>query len=112
MMRLLILVCMIHLIVSCSSTEQETSDCIEEKVTSFKTSQSDCIGASIISYLYSDQQVYAFSDGQCISDGGTQIWDSDCNSVCFLGGIAGFTDCNGEDFYELAEELMIIWEVN
>lgn len=96
------------LLLSCS---EDTPDCISEQIASFKVNQIDCRGATIIKYEFKGEEVYAFSDGQCISDGGTQIWDSACNSVCFLGGIAGFQLCMNTDFFEEAIALEEIYSV-
>ncbi len=84
------------------SCTDDTPECISNHVETFKINQLDCEGATIAKYQFQGQEVYAFSDGQCISDGGTQIWDSECNSVCFLGGIAAFELCMNRDFYEEA----------
>ncbi len=100
-MRLLryAIVISIALLTSCSDDEPS---CISELIDNFKNNQQDCRGANIAKYQFMGTNVYTFSDGQCISDGGTQIWDSECNSVCFLGGIAGFDMCMDRDFYEEA----------
>ena len=103
-LKLLIIFCLSY--ISCSD---ENPECIDEMIENFKQNQEGCTNANIIKYEFQGEEVYAFSDGQCISDGGTAIWDLDCNSICFLGGIAGFTECDGLDFYELAEEIKTVW---
>jgi len=78
-------------------------------ISNFQSNQEGCSGASIIQYEFQGEEVYAFTDGTCLNDGGTQVWDMDCNSVCFLGGIAGFTLCREVDFFQVAERLDVIW---
>lgn len=90
--------------------EPSLSECLKTKIDEFKLDQATCENATIIKYSFQDQEVYALTQGICISDGGTDVLLDDCSSVCFLGGIAGFQDCNGDLFFDVAEELEIIWE--
>lgn len=92
--------------VSCSSEP----DCIETKIAEFQTQQADCTGASVIKYEFNGKTLYGFSDGQCIADGGISLFDKNCVSVCFIGGIAALTDCEGINFFQNAEEIEKIWE--
>ena len=92
-----------------SSCSDEIPPCIDERIDQFKEMNKDCIGASIIIYEFQDDRLYAFTDGQCISDGGTTLLTEDCTTHCFVGGIAGFTDCQGENFFQNAEEIERIW---
>jgi len=101
-----ILFCASMIVSSCSDS---TPDCLSDQITIFQNNQADCEGASIKKYMFQDQVVYGFSDGICISDGGTTLFDEDCNDFCFVGGIAALTDCNGVNFFENAEELEVIW---
>jgi len=86
-------------------------DCISQRINQFKLQESTCAGASIIKYQFEGQTVYGFGDGNCISDRGIAIIDEACNDVCFIGGIAGFTDCNGVNFAENAEEIEVLFSV-
>ena len=98
-------------IVSLMSCSEGEPPCIAERIDNFKNNQSDCREATIAKYEFMGSEVYTFTDGQCISDDGTNIIDSECNSVCFLGGIAGFTLCQDKDFYQEAifiEELFSV----
>jgi len=71
----------------------------------------DCSRSSVISYKFQGMEVYAFADGICISDGGIQVLDEDCEQLCYLGGIGSLEDCGGVNFFEIAEEIEVIWEV-
>ena len=75
-------------LIACSEFE---SDCLEMHAEEFKKQRLDCKGSSIIKYEFQGKTVYAFSDGQCIADGGSNILDSECTEICFLGGIEGFS---------------------
>jgi len=95
---------------SCSDEEPEAPTCLSTKIDEFKDDQATCENATIIKYNFQNQEVYAFTQGICISDGGTQVVLEDCTEVCFLGGIAGLQDCNGDLFFDVAQEVEIVWE--
>lgn len=97
-------------LLSCSDPEPPA--CISELITNFQSNQSGCTGATIIKYEFQGSEVYGFTDGSCLNDGGTQIWDEVCEPICFLGGIAGFTMCGDVDFFVVAEELEVIFTEN
>lgn len=88
----------------------EHPECVDTRISQFKMDQADCPLATIKKYSFQDQIVYGFTDGNCIADGGTTIIDDSCQQLCFLGGIAGLTDCEGVNFNQNAEELELIWE--
>lgn len=102
---------------SCSEDPEEeetetTPACILDQVETFADDQSTCENASVKKYMYQAQEVYVFQQGICISDGGADVLLADCSSLCFLGGIAGVQDCNGDLFFDVAVELETIWEFN
>lgn len=89
-----------------------TPGCIDDRIDLFMTNSGTCKGASVIKYRFNGDIVYAFTQGQCIADGATSIVDEDCNDICLLGGIAGFTECGeGMDFLAFADEIEIIYQV-
>jgi len=103
----LIIISITMILTSCTDSAPPT--CISELITNFQSNQSGCTGATIIKYEFQGAEVYGFTDGSCLNDGGTQIWDEACESVCFLGGIAGFTMCGDVEFFAVAEELEVIF---
>ena len=107
--NILPILALMMLLLSCSDEEPT---CISELISNFQSNQSGCSGATVIRYEFEGSEVYAFTDGSCINDGGTQIWDEECQSVCFLGGIAGFTMCGDVDFFGEAVELEEIFREN
>ncbi len=97
------------LFLACS--DDNTTECIEDRINAFQSQAEWCTGASIIKYEFNGREVYAFAHGQCISDGATSVYDDECNEVCFLGGVAGFTDCEGLNFWNTATQIEIITQV-
>lgn len=103
------------LIISCGDDpdpepENTIPECIMSKIDEFKDDQGACEEASVKKYMFQEQEVYVFTQGICISDGGSDVLLADCSSLCFLGGIAGTQDCNGDFFFDVAEELETLWQ--
>ena len=64
---------------------------------------------SVARYQFQDETVYVFNyEGG--ADFQTPIIDEDCNSICALGGIAGISECRGEDFSSNATLEEVVWE--
>lgn len=61
-------------------------------------------------YTFQGKTVYVLIDDPKIADGGIHVIDANCNELCFLGGIAAFTTCNGEKFFEKAVFKRTIWK--
>lgn len=86
---------------------QGTPSCIEHKINEEKSEY--CDGAVVKQYKFNGRDVFVFETQTCYADGGAQVLDAECNTVCLLGGIAGLTDCEGIDFEDNAEYLKTIW---
>lgn len=82
---------------------------IKAKIEVFRTSNLLCDNASVNEHLFQNARVYSFSDGTCVADGGSSIYDAKGNSLCYLGGLIGNTTCNGESFSK-ATFLRTIWK--
>ena len=108
-MRHLFILFSFFLFLSCGESDPQ---CITDEIVNFQNIQADCPSASVIKYKFQDQILYGFSDGTCIQDGGTNLIDENCNAYCFIGGIAALTDCKGENFFNNAEEIDVIWVNN
>jgi hypothetical protein len=85
-----------------------TPKCIEKKIRDFDKTSCDN-GANVKEYTFQNKTVYVFNPGTCGADMTSEVTDSDCNSMGFLGGIAGNTIINGEDFSN-ASFVKIIWK--
>ena len=103
-----ILISILLILTTLSCTESEPS-CIDERIMQFQESQGKCLGATVQKFRFQGQILYGFTDGQCISDGGTSLVDEDCNNFCFIGGIAALTECDGIPFAQNSELLETLW---
>jgi hypothetical protein len=83
--------------------------CMATKIADFKAIEQPCDHPSIKRYTSEIGDIYLFSIGDC-PDAGASAFDSNCNDICFLGGIAGIIDCvhGGDTLHLTGEE--IIWE--
>lgn len=85
-----------------------TPACIEQLIKDFN-SETDCIVAvDVRKYEFQGGEVYLFNPGDCETDEGSEIYDSECNSIGFIGGIDDNLIINGEDFSN-AELISVIW---
>lgn len=85
-------------------------NCRDEQLQEFMTSQSGCSGATVTKYSFNGREVYAYAEGNCIADGSIVITDKDCNEICFLGGIAGLQECEGQLFFQNARLIEVLYE--
>lgn len=84
---------------SCNKQKVNTSapKCIDNKIEDF--TKSCCpSGAHADEYSFQGKTVYVLEPGNCGADMSSAVYDTDCNSLGFLGGFAGNTKINGEEF--------------
>jgi len=96
---------------SCNKLDIEagTSTCVVEKIKSFNKS-SICDNADVTEYIFQGKTVYVFNPGNtCGADMTSDVIDSDCNRLGFLGGESGITKINGEEFSH-ATFVKTIWK--
>jgi hypothetical protein len=74
-----------------------TPGCIESKIKDF-SNNATCKDPNVKEYLFQNKNVYVFYQGSCGADLTSDVYDSDCNNMGYLGGIAGNTMINGEEF--------------
>jgi len=103
-MRYLVFFLSLMFLASCSS------DCVQDKFDAFKDDYSDCSMAKISKYRFNDRTVYGLLEGNCVSDGGEQIFDENCVEICYLWGIGGFSNCEGLEWTDNAELIEVTWE--
>lgn len=77
--------------------------CIQDQVIDFQDGNACNEGASVKEYKFQGELVYAFDPGICGADRTTEVVDYQCNTIGFLGGFAGNTAINGENFYQKAK---------
>jgi NAD-dependent dihydropyrimidine dehydrogenase PreA subunit len=86
------------------------SQCLNDVIENIK--QSHCSeNASISKYRFQHQIVFFIDPGNCVNDQSYDVIDSNCLLVGNLGGFAGHSKINGDDFYEKAKFIEVIWHL-
>lgn len=85
------------------------SACIKSKVKQFSRSEACDGSATVKQYTFQGQTVYVFDQGTCGADFAQPVLNATCDTLGFLGGIAGNGTINGENFYEQATYVSTIW---
>ena len=84
--------------------------CIQDKIKEFSKSQYACdSGKTVKKYSFQGITVYVFGPGTCGADMTAEVFDVNCKYLGFLGGIAGNTEINGEEFSN-AILISVVWE--
>lgn len=108
------IVLLLPLLVSCMCCSKHkiakgTPECVEDKIEVFDQ-QIDCDqNVNVKEYSFQGEMVYVFDPGTCGADMTSEVIDSDCKTLGYLGGIAGNTEINGEDFSN-ANYKKTVWE--
>lgn len=93
---------------SCKKSDK-IPDCINTKINEFKNTAIYEQGSNVEEYTFQNNLVYVFNQGNCGADFTSEVFDDNCNSLGYLGGITGNTIINGEDFSNANFE-QIIWQ--
>lgn len=106
----ILLVFVFTALISCNKLDIEngTPTCVVEKIKSFNKS-SICDDAEVSEYLFQGKTVYVFNSSNCFADLTSDVIDSECNKLGFLGGESGITRINGEEFSH-ATFVKTIWK--
>ncbi len=109
--KFLILTVIIAALTSCQlDIEPGTPNCIKTKIKAFSKSEVLCAsGKSVNKYSFQDRIVFVFDPGTCGADMAADVYDSECNYLGFLGGIAGNSEINGEEF-SIAVFKGVVWK--
>ncbi len=89
--------------------EEGTPVCIVDLIVDFDKENSCDKGVTVMRYTFQGKTVFVFDAGTCGADMTSEIINNNCQSIGYLGGIAGNTEINGEDF-SLAIFESIVWE--
>lgn len=89
-------------------TKPVTLSCLDTKI-DFLSKKSCEKGLSIKEYLFKGEHVFVIEEGNCGADMTTEVLDSNCKNLGYLGGITGNTEIKGDDFSK-AEFIKTIWE--
>lgn len=85
--------------------------CIDQIVEGYKaTSACAMDSARVTRYNSQIGFVYLFSYDYCCCDYTSPIFDSDCNEVCFLGGIGGNSTCTVNSVVLDLTNPLVIWK--
>ncbi len=93
---------------SCNKPEG-VPKCIEDNISEYKAN--GCLKI-VPEYRFQGELVYVFESSYelCqIADMTADVYNENCELICSLGGIAGFVDCNGDDFYDNAHFVRNVW---
>lgn len=78
--------------------EKGTPQCVKNKIEDFNKLPTCDDGTEVKEYLFQSNTVYVFYPGSCGADMSSEVIDSECNTLGYLGGISGNTKINGEEF--------------
>lgn len=70
--------------------------------------ETNCNSAKVDEYKFQSQKVYVFDPGICGADMTSRVADENNTTLGYLGGIAGNTKINGEDFSN-AKFIKTVW---
>jgi hypothetical protein len=86
--------------------------CIRQQIVTGKMNPNWTVG-SVEEFMFQNKIVYAFNPNtEKIADGASGIVDSDCNTLCSMGGFGGtqINLCNGDNFFQAAVFKRVIWK--
>lgn len=108
-MKTLIFILLVLTTVSCRELDipNNPPKCVTGKINAFKDEACEK-GANVKKYTFQEKTVYVFDPGTCGADMTSEVIDSECNNLGYLGGITGNTTINGESF-ENAEFVETTW---
>lgn len=100
---------LISLVILCASCKKDdTNECIEERIANLD-SEICSENATVKRYTFQGETTFAIYPGDCGADMPDIILDENCETLGSIGGFAGETDINGEDYYENATLEETIW---
>lgn len=82
---------------SCQPIKYGTPPCIKVKIGEFESQCCDK-GANVKEYDFKEEKVYVFDPGTCGADMTSEVFNEECVSLGYLGGITGNNTILGEDF--------------
>lgn len=97
------------LFVACNKPSNDSFDCVESAITKFQAERICEAGSSIKSYHFQNEVVFVFDEGSCGADFTSLVLSSDCDTLGYLGGFAGNTVIEGEDFSS-ANLIGYVWQ--
>lgn len=109
MKNIKLLIVLLPLILLSCKKDSTKQPCINGDIEKFKANPTCNSGSSVKKYQFLDESVYVFESGNCGADLTSLVVDEECNHLGSLGGIAGNTEINGENFHDKAILEEILW---
>lgn len=104
-MKNIFVIALFSIFVSCTKDTSQgqgtpvQQTCLQTKINSFSSGNYACpTGANVKEYLFQNSTVYVFDPGNCGADMTSEVINSDCQTLGYLGGFAGNILINSEDF--------------
>lgn len=95
-------------LIACTTQKPGIPKCVESEIREYSSSTA-CGDAKVDEYTFQGKTVYAFGPGTCGADMTTEVMNADCATLGHLGGIAGNTKINGEEF-STAKFVKTVWK--
>ena len=90
---------------------EKAPECIQNMIGEFEKNGSTCTdGAKVDKYNFIEKTVYVFDPGLCGDDMASDVYDSNCEYLGFLGGFIGNDTIDGESFSDQATYQETVWE--
>lgn len=98
--RLLTLIFFTVLLTGCkvNNTQKASENCLAYRIKLFEESAPCPKGLNVSEYTFQNQIVYVLGGKNCGADMTTEVINTDCNTIGYLGGITGNTKINKENF--------------
>ncbi len=114
--NIIIILCFSVVITACFPEEYQKREvyikaCVDQKIVAFDNQKMCPDTGDVKEYLFQGKQIYVFNPGDCGADMTSEVIDSQCNTLGFLGSITGNTKINNEDFSN-AVYVRTIWARN
>ena len=101
---------LVTIVTGCNKTDtaKGTPQCVKKKIEEFDKTSS-CDDAKVKEYEFQGGNVFVFEPGTCGADMTSEVIDSGCSTLGYLGGISGNTKINGEEFSN-AKFINMVWK--
>lgn len=106
MKKALIILAMVA--ISCNQ-HNDIDECIENRIANFGSEVCES-GAWVKQYTFQGETTYAIHYGACVADYHDLVLDESCDTLGLIGGFAGLTEINGDDYYANATLEATIWQ--
>lgn len=89
--------------VACEKNSEKSGipECVNEIIVLLEKEDCPSVGM-VVEYQFMGGTVYVIEPRNCGADLTSQVVDSNCQTLCYLGGITGNIMCNEVNFYDEA----------